>query len=286
MNTPTRNGRNESAVSASNDIALRDDQAAAPAKRPIPLAGPIADLDSAYRYASALAQADILPQDLRGKPSNVLTIMLYGQYLDLPPVIATQVISVVKGRPQLAGKFLIARVRQAGHIFEVVERDERSCSVRITRGDDGTSHSETFTLDDAVRAKLVSIKEGKPYARSKSGEALPWENYPQRMLMWRATGWCVDVICPEVKMGFAVEGEEITDSGKPTLAQVAAEREDRAAAAETPPSIDVTPEHQAADDEAMLAEIADIEATHTDDGDPDDQAPAGDDLVNAEDDAR
>lgn len=267
MSAPTRNGRNESPVSASTDIAARDDQTPA-AKRPVPLQGPIADLESAYRYASALAQADILPYALRGKPSNVLTVMLYGQYLDLPPVVAIQTISVINGRPQLAGKLVLAKVREAGHKPEVVEHTDESCTVRITRGDDGSSHQETFTLAEAVHARLVQLKDGKPHARSKQGEPLPWETYTKRMLLWRAVGLCADVICPEVKMGFAVEGEEITDTGKPTLAQVAAEREDRAAAAagtppETAPTPEVAPEQQAADDEATLAEIADIEAQHT-----------------------
>jgi len=226
-------------------------------KPPVPLSGQIADLDSAYRYACALAQADILPQDLRGKPSNVLLIMLYGQYLNIPPVISTQVISVVKGRPQIAGKMLLAKVREAGHKPKIVHGDGK-CTVTIVRGDDGTEHTEEFTLDDAVTAKLCTIKDGRPYARSKNGEPLPWENYPTRMLMWRAVSQCVDIICPEVKMGFGVEGEYGADDPRPNLAQVAAERADRK---------DSRPELEAAkpevDDEATAAEIADIQAQHT-----------------------
>jgi len=238
-------------------IARRDE----PAKPPVPLAGPIADLDSAYRYAAALAQADILPQDLRGKPSNVLMILLYGQYLNIPPVIATQVISVVKGRPQIAGKMLLAKVREAGHKPEVMESDERQCTVRITRGDDGTQHTETFTLEDAQTAKLCTIKDGKAYARSKQGEPLPWENYPKRMLMWRAVGHCVDVICPEVKMGFGVEGEDTPgEDGHPTLAQVAAQRADQP----DPDRPAIEPATFAdTDDEATAAEIAEIAAQHS-----------------------
>jgi hypothetical protein len=224
----------------------------------VPLAGQIADLDSAYRYACALAQADILPQDLRGKPSNVLMVLLYGQYLNIPPVIATQVISVVKGRPQIAGKMLLAKVREAGHKPRIVH-GENKCTVTITRGDDGTDHTEEFTLADAVAAKLCSIKDGKPYARSKNGEPLPWENHTKQLLMWRAVGHCVDIICPEVKMGFGVQGEDVADDARPSLSQVAAERADRQAAyheieAPKPPEVD---------DAATAAEIADIQAKHT-----------------------
>lgn len=230
-------------------------------KPPVPLSGPIADLDSAYRYASALAQADILPQDLRGKPSNVLTVLLYGQYLGIPPVIATQVISVVKGRPQLAGKFLMSKVRQAGHT-PVVEHGDGECTVTITRGDTGEKHSETFTIANAVGAGLCTLtSEGKVRARSQKGEPLPWENYTRRMLMWRALGFCVDVICPEIKMGFGVEGEEYTadnDTPTPTLAQVVAQRADREQGTEQPAQQE--PER---DDGTIAAEVADIEAEYT-----------------------
>ncbi|MGH3990908.1 MAG: hypothetical protein ACRDSN_00415, partial [Pseudonocardiaceae bacterium] len=157
-------------------------------KAPVPLTGPIADLDSAWRYAAALAQADILPAELRGKPSNVLTILLYGQYLGIPPVIATQVISVVKGRPQIAGKMLLAKVREAGHT-PVVQPGDGWCTVTITRGDTGEVHAETFTVADAARAGLCTVTgDGTVRARSQSGEPLPWELYTARMLMWRALG--------------------------------------------------------------------------------------------------
>lgn len=230
-------------------------------KPPVPLSGPIADLDSAYRYAVALAGADILPQDLRGKPSNVLTVLLYGQYLGIPPVIATQVISVVKGRPQLAGKFLMSKVRQAGH-KPVVEHGDSKCTVTITRGDTGEVHSEEFTIENAVGAGLCTLtSEGKVRARSQKGEPLPWENYTRRMLMWRALGFCVDVICPEIKMGFGVEGEEYTadnDTPAPTLAQAVAQRADREQQGQ--PADDQKAER---DDGTISAEIADIEAEYT-----------------------
>lgn len=199
-------------------------------KTAVPLVGQLSDLDQAWRLAQALSMADILPKDLRGKPSNVLLTILYGQQLNVPPVIAIQTISVVKGRPQMAGKLLLAKVREAGHRAEITDHTDTSCTVTITRGDTGETHSETFTLDHAVSANLVKIKDGKPIARSQNGEPLPWEAWTRRMLLWRAAGFCADFICPEVRMGFAIEGEmdTLTDD-RPTLSQVAAERADKPA---------------------------------------------------------
>lgn len=245
----------------------------------VPLNQPLADMDQAWRMAVAFANASIVPDDLRGKPSNVFLVMLYGQRLGLPPEIAINSISVVKGRPRMSGQLLLAKVREAGHRAfvpctecgqpkadhntsdlghrYVADHDERHCTFTIVRSD-GEEHTETFTLDDAVTAKLVQIKDGKPWARSKGkDEPLPWENYPKRMLQWRAIGACVDIICPEVRMGFAVEGElDELPPDTPTLGQVAAERMDKA-------SEPTEPEQMADEDAELRAQIAQIEQVHT-----------------------
>lgn len=217
---------------AKTDVAKRDEPRPAPL---IPLAGPVADLDSAYRYASALAQADIMPKDLRGKPSNVLAIILYGQQLDLTPMQAIQSIYVVNGRPSMSGQLWLSKVREAGHSPKI-EHGDGACTVTITRGDNGESHTETFTIDDAKRAGLASKDI--------------WKNYPKRMLMWRAVSDCATVICPEVALGFGLEGDAEPEH-RPSLAQVAAERADRPATTQAVDS-----------DEATRAEILAIEAQH------------------------
>lgn len=227
-----------------------------PAQVHVPLVGELNDLDQAMRYAKVMAMADILPQDLRNKPANVLMIVLYGQQLKVPPVVAIQTISVVKGRPVMSGKLLLSRVREAGHQASILEHTDTKCTVQIKRGDTGEEHTETFTLDDAVNANLVKVKDGKPFARSAKGEPLPWETWTKRMLLWRAAGFCADFICPEVRMGFAIEGELEVADDRPSLAQVAAEREDKPKTAEK-----VDPPVPADDDE-VAAIVAEIEAEH------------------------
>lgn len=249
-------------------------------KVPVPLDGPLADADQAWRLARFFAAADIVPNDLRNKPANAFLVILYGQRLGLPPEIALSTVSVVKGKPRMAGQLLLAKVREAGHKAKIVHgKDE--CTVTITR-DDGDDHTETFTLAEAVKARLCTIKDGQPYARSQKGEPLPWETYTKRMLQWRAVGACVDVICPEVKMGFLVEGEldEVAPE-RPTLAQVAAQRMDKQAQdapvdapvdAPAGPSAEAVEEAAVVEEEApvtqeqvladLRADLADIEAEH------------------------
>jgi hypothetical protein len=294
--TPTNGG-----ATPGTDLARTTTDATGKTVIRVPLGRRLEDMDQAWRLAQAFAAADIVPHDLKGKPANAFLIMLYGQRLNLPPEIAINSISVVKGRPRMSGQLLLAKVREAGHrVFVpcaecgesehgagvghryVAEHDDEHCTITVIRGDNGDRHSETFTLQDAVTAKLCSIKDGKPYVRSKQGEALPWENYPKRMLRWRAAGACVDVICPEVRMGFAVEDElDKPVEERPTLAQVAAERTDRelatAGEARREPEQDsdeaiaaqvaaieseYNPETAMSEDEARAADLADIEAEH------------------------
>lgn len=243
-------------------------------KVPVPLDGPLADADQAWRLARFFAAADIVPQDLRNKPANAFLVILYGQRLGLPPEIALSTVSVVKGKPRMAGQLLLAKVREAGHRPKIVHGQDE-CTVTITR-DDGDEHTETFTLAEAVQAGLCKIKDGKVQARSQKGEPLPWETYTKRMLQWRAVGACVDVICPEVKMGFVVEGEmdEVAPE-RPTLAQVAAQRMDKQAQDSTQDAPNETPAEEVAvlvEEEAavseeqvqadLLKDLADIEAEH------------------------
>jgi hypothetical protein len=174
----------------------------------VALGSPIGDLDQAYRLSQALAMASIVPDALRGKPGNVLAIILYGQDLGMSPMQAIQGIYVVKGKPQLSGTTWLALTRRAGHKVRFLEQANERCTIEITRSDDPKHpHVETYTLDDAVTANLVRIKDGKPFARGSKGDPLPWEQYTRTMIRNRAISNAAKAACPEVALGFAVEGD-------------------------------------------------------------------------------
>lgn len=226
----------------------------------VPLNGTLENVDQAWRLAKIFAQAGIIQTDLKNSPANTFLVILYGQRLGIPPEIAISTIGVVKGKPRMSGQLLLAKVREAGHKPKILHGNGK-CTVTIVRGDDGEEHTEEFSLNDAVTAGLCKIKDGKPWARSTfKDEPLPWELYPKRMLMWRALGFCVDVICPEVKMGFVVEGElDQEPIAEPrTLNQVAAERMDQPSPVDIDSSTDPvrTEEEQQAGLEAELAALA------------------------------
>ena len=79
-----------------------------------------------------------------------------------------------------------------------------TCTIEITRGDTGESHAETFTIEDARTAKLLS-----------NGV---WLTYPKRMLLARAVTNCCRFICPEIALGFGAEGEYDEPAASPEQA--------------------------------------------------------------------
>jgi hypothetical protein len=215
----------------------------------VALGKPMFDLDQAYRLSQALALSDIIPDALKGKPGNVLALMLYGQDLGLSPMQAMQGIDVIKGKPRISAKLMVAKAREHGHRVTVTDQSDTSCTVEVVRRDTGERHEVTFTTDDAVTARACTIKDGKPYARSQRGEAMPWETRHRTMLQWRAASECLNFICPEIAFGFAVAGDvQVGEDGFET--QVAEVEPDK-------PSEDIAADFDDVED----AEIVDTEQT-------------------------
>lgn len=218
-------------------------------RTPVQFGGPLAGLDEAYRLSQNLAVANVMPRDLRGKPSDVLAIILYGQDLGLSPMQAIQGIYVVEGRPTLSAQMWIALARRAGHKVTVVSREaNKSCTIEIVRGDTGERHTETATIEQAVKAGKVHIKDGRIFARSEGGKVLPWEAYTDRLLLARAASNCCRFICPEIAYGFYSEAdiddlrEGIEDSEVVPVVHAQAERDTADDAVDAEVVEDIDPE--------------------------------------------
>lgn len=214
--------------------------------KPVALIGRQDDFDSAYRLAKNLAMSNLIPADLRGKPSDVLVTMLYGQELGLAPMQAMQSIYVVKGRPTISAHLWVALARKAGHKVRVREETAESCTVEVERADDpGQPTRVTWTIDQARMAGLLRNDV--------------WKNHPAAMLYARAVSTACRRACPEIALGFGDESERHEpEPERPTLQQVAAERTDAQRVAETAAA--AVPDED--DEQAMLAEVAAIAAEY------------------------
>lgn len=121
-------------------------------------------------------------------------IMLKGFELGLGMAASFEFVQVIQDKPTLNPRGALALVMQSGQCEGMKitnEADDKGnptgCTVWMKRKN-GLEHTERFTLIDANRAGLVKPDSG-------------WTKYPSNMLRWRAVGYCIDVVFPDVTGG-------------------------------------------------------------------------------------
>lgn len=164
------------------------------------------DLDQQLRLADALCRSGVMPGHLRGQPANLLGIMYAASALDVPLWQAVSSMQNIDGKVGLSADLMRALWLRAGHKFKVIERTKERAVVEAWRVGDDPYRLE-YSIDDAVDAGLVQLKDGKPYARSKNGNPQPWEKFTKNMLVARATSTVLREIGSDVLMGFYTPDE-------------------------------------------------------------------------------
>lgn len=121
-------------------------------------------------------------------------IMLKGHELGLGMAASFEFVQVIQDKPTLNPRGALALVMQSGECEAMKisnEADDKgnpvSCTVYMKRRG-GLEHTERFTLADANRAGLIKPDSG-------------WTKYPSNMLRWRAVGYCIDVLFPDITGG-------------------------------------------------------------------------------------
>lgn len=121
------------------------------------------------------------------------------------PIMVMQNLVIVYGKPSWSAKFLIATANSCKRFSQI--RYEFS-------GQEGTDNwgcravaTETGT-GETLRGMLVTIAMAKKEGwYSKNGSK--WQTMPEKMLMYRAAAWWVDVFAPELSMGLRTDDELI-----------------------------------------------------------------------------
>lgn len=175
--------------------------------------------------ARALAQAEMLPRDLRNHPSDVLLIMLTGRDLGIPPMLALNLIYVVDHRPTLSAKLQLALLRRAGHKVEEVEVSAEKVVLRGTHRVTGDVITATYTWEEAEAATFTSW-EGEGRDRKKVTRKLVekdnWQ-YREAMLYARCSSRLATRLDPMATGGMYVP--EDFDQRGPEVVVQAVDRE-------------------------------------------------------------
>lgn len=183
-------------------------------------------LDEAFRMARAIASSGLVPKSM-DTAEKVLVAMQLGAEAGLGPMAAVRSVAVINGTPSWKGDTALALVRRSGLLVSFARGYEGEGAtltawVRVHRKGDAEPVTGRFSVRDATKAGLWG-KQG------------PWTQYPDRMLYYRALGFILRDVFPDVLGGLAI-AEEVQDY---PVERPAGERPAPAPVAELPaPAVD------------------------------------------------
>ena len=164
-------------------------------------------LDDAFRLGSMIFASGLAPYSMKSKEA-VCAAVMYGMEIGLPPMQAVQSIAVIGGRPTIYGDAAIALVRQSGLLAsfrETIEGegDDRAGVCRVSRLHPSGEVEEIVERFSVAQAKTAGLWD----KRGRSGEATPWQLYPDRMLRARARGFALRDLFADVLKGLRIYEE-------------------------------------------------------------------------------
>lgn len=148
-----------------------------------------------------ILRSSLVPDAVRGKPEEMLTIALYGRALGLPLIASLQHIVVIKGRPFVETKALGAVLNERGIQWMFEETSATTCTVMGRHPNDPKDwplRRLTFTMAEAQAGGLTSNE--------------CYRKHPADMLRHRTLGKWVRANVPEVMMGMQSAGIFLAES--------------------------------------------------------------------------
>lgn len=213
--------------------------------------------------AQVFLASGMLPETIK-RPEHVITIMVKGAELGIPPMAALSGINVIRGKPVTSPQLMLSMALRSGQLVEhAIEGDESQCTVMLHRKG-GKPQRTTFTIRDAQLQGLT----GKDN----------WKRMPRLMLQWRAVAEAMRKIFPDVIDGMYTPEElgadvKVSDDGEMTIvdstaqdapAQVSAKTGSaqrgagRLAVAEAPAPKATEPEHEPETEPVVEAEYEEV----------------------------
>lgn len=180
--------------------------------------------EETMRIGRAVVASGLAPTALIGKlegddaAAAVAVAIMSGAELGLKPMVSLRSFTVINGRPALYGDGLINVVRMSGKVAYLrTGCEERGGKLvgfcEAKRLDTGEDKRVEFSQADAERAglwqtKAVVTKWNKwDKKNEEKPNDSPWYRYPQRMLAWRAAGYCLRELFGDVLGGIRDEFE-------------------------------------------------------------------------------
>lgn len=200
-----------------------------PARVPVRMGVAPTNIEEGWRLAQFIAMSDLVPKGYKGRPADVLVAIQYGMEVGLPPMAALHSIYVTNGRPSLWGDGFLAVIMAASSYkdhdeYYMVDGERREFLLGADLTKDDTTAVTTFWRKDSERPRTATFSIAKAKKAGLWTKAGPWQDYPDRMLKYRARGFAGHDAFPDVLRGIR-SAEEVIDMGPMDEAPVEAPRQ-------------------------------------------------------------
>lgn len=157
-----------------------------------------------WEIATQLAQSDIIPDNYKKKPANVVIAIGIANQMNLDPFIVMQNLSFIKGKTSWSGSFCRTLIERTGK-FRDLElnyigkkgEDSYGCYLSATRVSDGK-------IINGPEVTIAMAKAEKWTSNPK------WSTLKDLMLAYRCQSYFCRIHCPEAMSGIYTT-EEIED---------------------------------------------------------------------------
>lgn len=179
------------------------------------------NLDECIKLSQMMAKSNLVPKSFKNNPSDIFMIINLGAELGYKPFQSILQLESINGKLTLKGdamKALIIGHPDCDDIIETYDPVTMTATCVVKRK--GKSDCvKTFSKEDAQKAGL--------WERS-----IPWRQYPERMLMYRARGFALrdqfgdvlnGVISKEEAMDYNTNDTQHTNSDKSNVVEAKSE---------------------------------------------------------------
>jgi len=160
-----------------------------------------AEWNTLNTIAATLKNGGVLPKGI-DTVQKMVVVLQAGREIGLQPIEALNSLYFVNGKVAMYGEAVPMQIMRAGHSIKWGKCDKNEATVTITRGDNGDSMTQTFTMAEAVERGYTS----NPI----------YKKYPENMLKWRVLGMTAKFIAPDALRGIGIKEDmevEVVDEG-------------------------------------------------------------------------
>lgn len=145
--------------------------------------------------------ATLLPEHFRGNAGNCMILLNLASRLDLDPVMLSQKIYIISGRPGIEAQLKIALFNACG----------RFTPIRWKHQNENTDQwvCRAFTTEKSTEAEVDFVLDWGTVKKERWTEKAgsKWKTMPRKMLMYRSASWLIDLVAPEVSLGLPTKDE-------------------------------------------------------------------------------